>query len=79
MNLLMTALLILPMYSYCTTHWLPDKYLLKYRWLATIGLVVSGLIGIGLLIVIHLINSPSSCKHPLCPGIKLAAIYFQYH
>ncbi len=71
MNLLMTALLILPMYSYCTTHWLPDKYLLKYRWLATIGLVVSGLIGIGLLIVIHLINSPEFVQTSALPWYKI--------
>ncbi|MFA7709698.1 MAG: proton-conducting transporter membrane subunit [Candidatus Neomarinimicrobiota bacterium] len=56
MNTLMILLLILPIISYLTSCWLRDKYLLNYRWLSGAGLIFSSLVGIGLFVILRLIN-----------------------
>jgi len=52
----MILLLILPVLSYLTLHWLTDKYLLNHRWLSGSALIISNLCGIGLFIIFCLIN-----------------------
>ncbi|HPN74040.1 MAG TPA: hypothetical protein PK386_01950 [Candidatus Marinimicrobia bacterium] len=58
MNILIILLLLFPICSYLLTRCLPDKYLLNRRWLSILFLVISGLIGLGIFIVLLLINMP---------------------
>ncbi|HOG76356.1 MAG TPA: hypothetical protein PLQ47_09065, partial [Candidatus Marinimicrobia bacterium] len=58
MNILIILLLLFPVCAYLLTRCLPDKYLLNRRWLSILFLVISGLIGLGIFIVLLLINMP---------------------